>query len=187
VLAGALVAAVVLGAIGSGALNVPGPTQTTAATVIVASPTSVPGSVEACAPEALSAEITAWEGAAGHRIANVKLRNTGAKACEVPKLLRPVLIEQAGNALILGTPPQAVEAIAIAASTSATTFVDMTNYCGADPTSPLGIRLYLTTDTSVEAYPAGGVPLPIDPPPCNGPNQAASIEMQPLQLTAAGQ
>src|SRR5437773_4030510 len=187
VLAGAVLATALGAVIAAGGLNGPGPTQTTAAVGPETTPTSVPGSVDACAAEGLSAEISAWEGAAGHRIATIKVRNIGASSCALPKLLRPVLVEQAGKALIVGTPPQATEAITIAASTAATTFVDMTNYCGAAPSSPLGIRLYLPSDTSVEAYPAAGVPLPIDPPPCNGPNQAASIQMQPLQLTAAGQ
>jgi len=187
VLAGAVLATALGAVLAAGGLNGPGPTQSTAAVGPEATPTSVPGSVDACAAADLSAEITAWEGAAGHRIATVKVRNTGSSACALPKLLRPVLVEQAGNALIVGTPPQAAGAITVAASTSATTLVDMTNYCGVAPSSPLGIRLYLPSDTSVEAYPAAGVSLPIDPPPCNGPSQAASIEMQPLQLTAAGQ
>jgi hypothetical protein len=187
VLAGAVLATAVGAVIAAGGLNGPGPTQTTTAVGPNATPTSVPGSVDACTVNSLTGEIIAWEGAAGNRIANVKVRNTGANACALPKLLRPVLIERAGNALILGTPPQPAEAITIPANTTATTLVDMANYCGTAPSSPLGIRLYLPSDTSVEAYPAAGVPLPIDPPPCNGPSQAASIEMQPLQLTAAGQ
>ena len=181
VLAGALIAAGAIGVIGAGG---PGPSQTAAANGPDATPTSVPGAVDACAPDGLSAEITAWEGAAGHRIATVKVRNTGSSACLLPTMLRPVLVDRAGDALILGTRPQAAYQMVVPAGSSATTLVDMANYCGAAPSSPLGLRLYLPSDTSIEAYPAAGVPLPIDPPPCNGPSQPASIEMQPLQLTA---
>jgi Protein of unknown function (DUF4232) len=187
VLAGALLAAGVLGALGAGALNGPGPTQTTAAVGPEATPTSVPGAVEACAPAALSGEIVAWEGAAGHRIATIKVHNTGSSACTVPTQLRPALVDQSGNALIVGSPAQATESITLNAGAAASALVDMTNYCGADPSAPLGIRLNLPSDQSIEAYPAAGVRLPIDPPPCNGPNAASTIEMQPLQVTAAGQ
>jgi hypothetical protein len=182
VLAGALVAAAVLGStIGGGGKGLFGPSQTTA-NGPEATPTGVPGSVAACTADSLTGEILQWEGAAGHRIATIKVHNTGASACTLPKLLRPVLVDQDGHALILGTAVQDAEPITIAPGTAATTLVDMANYCGAAPSAPLGIRLYLPSDDSIEAYPAAGVPLPIDPPPCNGPNQPATIQMQPLQL-----
>ena len=185
VVAGAILLVSLGAVLGAGGLKF-GPSQTDAVNNPDATPTSVPGAVDACVPAGLSAEITAWEGAAGHRIATVAVHNTGSAACLLPTMLEPVLVDRAGNALILGKHPQAASSIVLPAGSSATTLVDMANYCGV-VSSPLGIRLYLPSEKSVEAYPAPGVPLPIDPPPCNGPSQPASIEMQPLQLTAAGQ
>ena len=187
VVAGAVLATALGAVIAAGGLSGPGPTQTTTAVGPEATPTSVPGSVDACSPEFLTGEMTAWEGAAGHRIATIKVHNTGSTSCALPKLLQPNLVDRGGHVLILGTPPQVAESITIPASAAATTLVDLTNYCGAAPSAPLGISLYVSFDNAIEAYPAAGVPLPIDPPPCNGPSQPASIEMQPLQLTVAGQ
>jgi hypothetical protein len=187
VLAGAVLATALGAVIVAGGLNGLGPTQTTSAVGPEATPTSVPGAVDACAPDALNGEITAWEGAAGHRIATIKVHNTGSSACALPKLLQPFLVDQVGHVLIMGARAQGAESITIAAGTSATTLVDMANYCGAAPSAPLGIRLYVAFDSAVEAYPAAGVSLPIDAPPCNGPSAPAEIQMHPLELTAAGQ
>jgi hypothetical protein len=184
VLAGALVAAAVLGAISFGG---PGPTATTAVNDPLATTTSVPGTIEACAPSAIGAEITVWEGAAGHRIATVQVTNVGAEPCTVPQYFRPALVDEAGHALIVSNAMPEPAPITMAAGSRATTLVDIANYCGAAPTTPLLLRLYLPSDEAVEAHPAASVRLPIDPPPCNGQNAPSTIEMQPLQLTASGQ
>ena len=187
VLAGAVIATALGAVIVAGGLNGPGPTQTTTAVGPEATPTPVPGSVDACTVNSLAGEITAWEGAAGHRIATVQLANTGTGACAVPEYLRPALVDGDGHALIVGGPAQTAGKVALAAGGRATTLVDMTNYCGTAPTAPLSLRLYLPSGESIEAHPTSGVQGPIDPPPCNGPSQPASIEMQPPQSTAAGQ
>jgi hypothetical protein len=187
VLAGAIVGAAVLGVIGAGGLNGPDPTPTTAANGPEATPTSVPGAVDACAPAGLGAEITAWDGAAGHRIATVRVTNTGTLPCTVPRYFRPALVDEDGHALIVSPSMPEVAPLTLGAGTKATTLVDMANYCGTPPTAPLLLRLYLASDRAVEAKPGGSVSGPIDPPPCNGPNAPAEIQIQELQLTAAGQ
>jgi hypothetical protein len=184
VVAGAILLVSLGAVLGAGGLKV-GPSQTAAASGPEATPTSVPGAVEACAPEGLSGEITAWEGAAGHRIATIVVRNSGSSACSLPTLLSPALVDGDGHALIMGAPAAASASITLGTPDTATAMVDMTNYCGAAPSSPLGILLYLPSRIlRFELVPGPGVRLPIDPPPCNGPSQPASIEMQPLQLTA---
>ena len=186
VLAGAIVGAAVLGVIGAGGLTGPAPSQTTA-TGPEATPTSVPGAVDACAPASLSAEITAWEGAAGHRIATVQMTNTGSSACSVPRYFRPALVDEDGHALIVTNAVPEPAPLTLPAGARAQTLVDMANYCGTAPTAPLYLRLYLTSDGTVDAKPAASVSGPIDAPPCNGPTVPAEIQMQELQLTAAGQ
>jgi Protein of unknown function (DUF4232) len=184
VLAGAILATGLGVVIGAGGLNGPSPTQTATSVGPEATPTSVPGSVDACPPDVLAGEITAWEGAAGHRIATIKVHNTGSTSCALPKLLQPNLVDRAGHVLIVGRPAQVAGSITIPVGAAATTLVDTSNYCGTAPSAPLGISLYVSFDNAIEAYPAAGVQLPIDPPPCNGPSVPAEIQIQELQLTS---
>ena len=58
-------------------------------------PTAVP-TVGPCAPGALAARITSWEGAAGNRIAEVVLRNTGSATCVIGASARPQLVDSKG-------------------------------------------------------------------------------------------
>lgn len=200
VLAGALVAAVAFGVFvnaGGGNLFGPnqtiGPSQTIAGPVPtptdvpstagpVATPTEVPGAAEPCAADVLTGMITAWDGAAGHRIATVIVHNGGKVDCLLPVLLRPALVDADGHALIVGEPASDSSSIDIPGGADVTTMVDMANYCGAAPTSALRIRLYLPDQSSVEAAAAGSLSYPLDTPPCNGPNQPAEIQMQALSL-----
>ena len=178
---GALLVAGLAAFIGAGGGNVFAPVQTSTASVPEATPTTVPGDVEACAADQLSGSITAWEGAAGHRIATLQLGTVGKIGCSVPELLRPALVDAKGKALIVGEPATGTATVTIAAGRYATTLVDMANYCGTAPTAALRIRLYLPSEDSVEAAPASGLPNPVDAPPCNGANAPSTIEMQPLQ------
>jgi len=183
VLAGAILLVSLGAVLGAGGLNF-APSQTAAATDPGATPTSVPGAVDACVPAGLSAEITAWEGAAGHRIATVRVTNTGSDPCSVPRYFRPALVDENGRALIVSQSMPEPAPITLPAGASGTTMVDMANYCGTAPTAPLLLRLYLASDGAVEAKPGARVSEPIDPPPCNGPNAPAEIQIQELQLTS---
>jgi len=180
VLAGALVAAAAFGVyINAGGSNALGPNQSSAGPV--QTPTAVPGAVEACAAGNLAAEISSWEGAAGHRIAGVDVRNTGSSACALPRLLRPALVSAKGQALIIAPPESNTTTLVLPAGGGASTMVDMANYCGPAPDSELNIRLYLPDQTSTQAAPTAKVPTPLDPPPCNGPTVGSEIQMQPFE------
>ncbi len=184
---------VVIGA-GSGNLNSPAQTATanvpeatptdapeaTATSVPEATPTDVPGSIDACVAGQLNGEITGWQGAAGHRIAVINLHNDGPNDCRLPELLRPALVDTDGHALIVGAPVSDTRTFTFQVGNAASTQVDTVNYCGAEPTAPLTIRFYLPDQTSIELSVKLDVPATLDPPPCNGPNVPASIEMQPL-------
>ncbi|HTK46100.1 MAG TPA: DUF4232 domain-containing protein [Patescibacteria group bacterium] len=173
VLAGALVGVVALAvALGAGGSTTPiasGPNAT---------PTDVPGIAADCQASSLTGQITGWDGAAGHRIATVKLHNNGSTTCELPQQLRPALIDGAGRALIVGNPVAPSATTPFLAGAELTSMVDMANYCGAEPAPPLKIRLYLPDETSIELPPVNSLPFPVDPPPCNGPNAPSSIQIQ---------
>jgi Protein of unknown function (DUF4232) len=179
-LAGALVAVAAFGLylpVGGG----PRPLATGPA----ATPTGAPAAVGACTAEALSGLIMGWDGAAGHRIATISIDNGGSTACLLPRYLRPALIDGDGHALIVSEGLNQPAPIEFPAGATATSMVDMANYCGAAPTpadKPLKLRMYLPDESSIELPSAASLPLPADPPPCNGPNVPASIQMQALQL-----
>jgi uncharacterized protein DUF4232 len=180
VLAGALVAVAAFGIFNAGGHGVPAPSASSGGSV--ATPTSLPGGLAACAARDLAGVITAWEGAAGHRIATVDLHNGGAADCLLPRYLRTALIDGTGRALIVADGVAQPSPITFPAGAYATTMVDMANYCSSAPSSPLRIRLYLEDASSVEVSAAAALSDQLDPPPCNGPNAAAEIQMQELHL-----
>jgi hypothetical protein len=178
VFAGALVAVAAFGVY----LNAGGtvsPSQSPGAPDATPTDVASPGDV-ACSAAQLSGEIVGWDGAAGHRIATVNLRNTGPNDCELPQLLRPALVDSKGHALIVGAPVTERMWITFGVGNAASTEVDMANYCGTAPTGDLQLRFYLQDQSSFETTTKLDMPGAIDPPPCNGPNAPGSIEMQPV-------
>src|SRR6185437_11056585 len=129
VLAGALIAVASIGVYVGGAGPRPSETPTPAGTgLVVVTPD--------CAANNVSAEIFAWEGAAGHRIATVRLLGIDA-GCKVPNVLRPALVDGAGHALIVGKSSRSETWYSFSAGDRVETMVDMSNYCGAAPTGEL--------------------------------------------------
>jgi len=118
-----------------------------------------------------------WEGAAGSRIADIEVTNSGRDTCTLAKLERPQLIDGAGRVLIDGTAPTSGGAIELAPGGRATTLVEASNYCGAAPVPPVQVAFVLRDGKRFIAAP----PTPTDAtvPPCNGPGQPAVIGMQP--------
>jgi len=174
----ALVAAAAFGISIGGAGSAPGQTGNGSEPT----PTAVPGGVEACAAANLTGHITAWDGAAGHRIASIAVKNAAATPCSLPQVLRPALVDSDGHALIVGSVVSQVAQISVPAGATATSMVDMANYCGAAPTGTLEIRLYLPDETSISLSVIGDSASAPDPPPCSGAKAAASIQMQPLEV-----
>ena len=180
---GAAIAAVlVIGVVGVSLLGskVPGigvgSTPTPAAT---ASPIAAGGPV-ICTPLMLDARITSWEGAAGHRIANVEMRNTGKVPCDTKFVDRPQLIGGDGTVLINGvSAPPSFDVLGLAAGETVRTLVQDGNYCGPDPVAPVTVAFVLSTGagrvvaTPVSMTDVDGIP------PCNGtPGSAGIVEMQ---------
>src|SRR6476620_10563661 len=88
VLAGALLGAAALG-IYLGAGGSTGPIASGPA----ATPTEVTGAEVTCAADQLSGTIEAWDGAAGHRIATIKVHNNGSADCLLPQDPRLALVD----------------------------------------------------------------------------------------------
>lgn len=118
-----------------------------------------------------------WEGAAGSRIADVEVTNTGSAACTLEKLDRPQLIDGTSKILIDGTTPPASGVIPLAPGARATTLVEVSNDCGSTPVAPVRVAFVPRDGQRFIAAP----PTPTDAtvPPCNGPGQPAVIGMQP--------
>jgi hypothetical protein len=156
----------------------------TASNAPSAIPTPVPGAAEACSARFLAGEISAWEGAAGHRIATIVIHNDGPATCLLEQYLRPALVDSAGHALIVGAPAAETVPITFPNGADAVSYVDMANSCDSATLPPYRIRLYLPDESSFELSVAANVPGPIDLPPCNGPTEPGQIQMQPLHLAA---
>jgi hypothetical protein len=147
-------------------------------------PTAAPSgspALAACDGSSLSARITSWEGAAGSRIANVRLTNAGAAPCATTAVARARLVDGGGTELIQGAQPSGGATITIPAGASVTTLVQVSNYCGAAPVAPVGIAFDINGVATVLAKPASNTDATV--PPCNGPGQPGTIEMHPWSAT----
>ena len=136
-----------------------------------------PITVAACTPSHLAARITLWEGAAGHRIGHLELKNVGAEACKVPSLERPQLLDGHGTVLINGTNPTASTLLTVAPGAVLKTLVQDGNYCGPAPAAPVTVAFVLPSGQKIIAAPVSSTDATV--PPCNGPGMPADIEMQP--------
>ncbi|HYK94716.1 MAG TPA: DUF4232 domain-containing protein [Candidatus Dormibacteraeota bacterium] len=167
--AGVLIVAVGGAVIGGGAKGPVGPAATpTAAPPVVA--------VHSCTPNDVEAVITAWDGAAGSRIATVELHQTGTAPCTVDPLPQPWLADGRGSPLITGK-AGAGTPITLAPREVLHTLVQVGNYCGPAPAAPVTVAFTqhgaAFVATALSPTDLSGVP------PCNGPTAAAVIEMHP--------
>lgn len=132
----------------------------------------------ACQPDEVDARITLWEGAAGSRIADVELTNTGSRPCNLETMAKPWLASGRGDVLIEGSTSRETAIITLAPGDVVKTLVQASNYCGPAPEPPV-------TVVFVTSYGAAFVATALSPtdttlPPCNGaPGSAGTIEMHP--------
>jgi hypothetical protein len=155
------------------------PTPTTSPTptpIPTPSPTAAP-TLGPCDPGSLAARITAWEGAAGHRIADVELTNAGTVTCRLATMAKPQLVDGHGSVLIDGVKPGPSDVLTVAPGDVVKTFVQDANYCGPDPVAPVSVAFVLDGGDRVVATPVS--PTDATVPPCNGPGSPADVEMQP--------
>ena len=153
----------------------PEPTATAAPTPTL-TPTPSPSLIADCHPADLTTQITLWEGAAGSRIGHVQLTNNGSGTCSTADTWQPVLVDGQGRALIEGRPSTNATRIILPAGQVVTTLVLVSNYCGPTPAPPVSLS-FVVDGTTVTATPESATDTTT--PPCNGPGQPGSIEMQP--------
>ena len=137
---------------------------------------STPPPVVACTDSHLRATIESWEGAAGSRIGNVTVTNTGAAECILREPVGLDLIDGSDHKLMSGPGPAGPE-VTLAGGASATTLVETSNYCDPAPTPPVRIVFNLGGGRFLNAPPAS--PNDATVPPCNGATVPPSIQMQP--------
>lgn len=144
------------------------------------SPTPSAETVSLCRPTDVSARITLWEGATGHRIADMELRNTGATACLWPTLDQPQLVDGTGTVLISGAVAAVGDVLNLAPGDVLTTLVQDANYCLPTPVAPVTVAFVLPGSTErVVAAPVSATDID-GVPPCNGPaGSPGDIEMHP--------
>jgi len=131
-----------------------------------------------CGPENMSAQITMWEGAAGHRIAHVELTNAGTDPCVMGAMAEPQLVDGNGEVLIDGSSPASSPVIEVAPGAVVQTLVQAGNYCGPVPAPPVSVAFVLSDGGSIVADPVS--PTDATVPPCLGASgSAGTIEMQP--------
>lgn len=134
---------------------------------IAPAPTATPAPValRACTPYDVDAVITAWDGAAGSRIATVELHQIGTTPCAVDPLPQPWLADGHGTPLLTGT-AGAGTPITFAPGEVLHTLVQVGNYCGPEPAAPVTVAF-----TQHEATFVATALSPTDlsgVPPCNG-------------------
>jgi hypothetical protein len=165
-------------------LGRPGPSDTVGTSPspqgpVASDPSASPSSSGGlCRPEDVDARITMWEGAAGSRIADVELKQTGSVPCGLETMAIPRLVNGHGDVLIAGSAPARTTTIRFAPGEVVRTLVRTSNYCGPAPEPPVTVGFVTSYDALFVATP----PSPTDTtlPPCNGtPGSAGTIEMQP--------
>jgi hypothetical protein len=159
------------GSVGGPSIS-PDPTATP-----VATPSQAP-TIGPCDPANLPARITLWEGAAGHRIAHIELRNAGPDPCTVESLARPQLVDGQGSVLIEGSSPPTAELLTVPPAGLLTTLVQDGNYCGPAAVAPVNVTFVLSDGGTIVAAPFS--PTDATLPPCLGAaGSAGTIDMQP--------
>jgi hypothetical protein len=166
----------------------PRPTRPLAGGLVLAMLLSVAGlaavgPVEASAPSCtahqLSARIASWQGAAGSRIADIRLINTSFMACKIRNFPKVQLVSSHGVVMINGSAASTTGAFhTLAPLGFLKTEAATSNYCGPAFTKPVTLALTLpallgrVVAIPVSPTDAGGVP------PCLGsPGSAGHISI----------
>ena len=150
---------------------------------VTGGPTAVPTPAPAvglCLPSDVAARITTWDGATGHRIATVELRNAGSSSCLWPTLDQPQLVDGNGIILISGAVAAAGDALNLAPGDVVTTLVQDGNYCRQTPVAPVTVAFVMPGGTGrVVATPVSSTDLDGVPPCTGSTGSPGDIEMHP--------
>jgi hypothetical protein len=137
-----------------------------------------------CEAVDLDATITRWEGAAGSRIAWLDVTNHGDRECLLGAPTSAKLLYSGAQAAVATTGSQPIGTnVQLGADQTERLMVRVANWCTAAPAKRVSLDLTLSTGAAFVAEPASGVTF--DPPPCNGPGQPATMDIQADGWTAA--
>jgi len=157
----------------------PTPTSTSSPPASTPSAVTSPGlTLGPCDLATLTARITMWEGAAGHRIAHVELTSADPNTCLVEQTATPQLVDGNGSVLIDGSRPTSYAPLVASPGELLDTLVQAGNYCGPAPAPPVSVAFVLSDGGRFVATPFSPTDSTI--PPCLGAaGSAGTIEMQP--------
>ncbi len=140
---------------------------------LMAAPTGTP---PLCKISDLSLVIGQWQGAAGSRISSIVGTNESDHTCVLGGSPRVTLIDEMGDVLIStseeGSPPTAIH---VSSGKSAEAPLSFSNWCG-DTGNPSSLRAQVPGDTATGdvSHATNGISYP----PCNGPGQAALMQVK---------
>ena len=164
----------------------PAPSPTPASTV---APTAA--ALQPCKGSDLAAQLTRWEGAAGSRFGTFMVNNPGETTCMLSGTPGIRLIDGQGavflDSAVLGAPPLTLPAaqpftMIHRGGSKVYVVVQMSNYCGATPSSPVAAELVLPGGLGpVLATSADGVPIEVAP--CNGASAPTTLKAQSWSTT----
>jgi hypothetical protein len=157
--------------------NPPSPSPSPAAS---ATPAPVPTSaaptssaVGACVRGDLRVTGGPWGGAAGSRGADIVVENVGTGACLLPAAATVAVIDQTGTVVLTNAPAQAGSGPELAPSATTGFSLVLGNWCDQTVALPLTLQLGLASDSvDIENL---AVTTTDDLPPCNGPDQPATL------------
>jgi hypothetical protein len=148
----------------------------TSAPVVVVTPAPTARPIVACIPGELRMEVLSWSGAAGQRIASLKLTNSGAVACRFPSVTQPQLVDGTGSVLIDGAEVTGGSTLMLASGASLTSMAEDGNYCGPDPVAPITVAIVLPGGGRIVAEPVSATDV-TGLAPCMGTGSPAYIQM----------
>lgn len=118
-----------------------------------------------------------WDGAAGSRMADIRLTNRVDFPCDVAAIESIEYASDDGTTLI-GPVPVLIPAITLDARESVTSMVRVSNYCGPAPRGSISLGFYFETGMFMNTgWPFEQRDIAIAP--CNDPNAPGTLEMQP--------
>jgi hypothetical protein len=159
---------------GANGVGAGAPTPTEAASL-------APSTIDACRAEDFAWSTDPWGGAAGSRGTTVLPRGvTSLRACQIQGRAALVLSDASGHTLLAAQ--SAVSAISVHGGTLLEIDISWSNWCGADPATPLSLSLTLPGDNHPVPLvaSAGGILVP----PCLGQGQPSVLNATDFQLSS---
>jgi hypothetical protein len=166
-------AAIVAGACGNPPSPSPSPVASPTPSAAPSSAAPTTSAAVACASADLSVTGGPWGGAAGSRGSDIVVENVGAAACLLPAAATVAIVDQAGTVLLSNAPAQAGSGPELAPAATTGFSLVLGNWCDQAVALPLSFRLALAGD----AVPISDLSVATtdDLPPCNGPDQPATL------------